>query len=343
MATAPTGEPLADWTPSGGTAGLRVYGTNAHHDVTWLARSDGTVQESLRYDPWGSPRVTPTTTYTPFRFQGSWYDTAADLAWVVTRWYAPAQGRFISEDSLLGEPREPDSRHLYAYAAGDPIAGWDPDGRDQAWTNFNFTVQKGGKGTRTWEVWAPRIWHMYTHTERQQEAVLDATATVFGIADTSYTTDAGWKLGIHFDWLTASSSTTTYVGAGISEGWISVDVFRKRSSDETHVGASPYQWIGGKQVLYFFSATCCAIGPYSYTVSVSQWRGVMNKVIRQPFQTCLRGSVGTTCRTHERNAIYRNDALRIRTTIHSKSVSYLWAPTDTEWLLRNYKLTLKRG
>jgi RHS repeat-associated protein len=131
VATAWSGEPLADWTPSGGTAGLRVYGTNAHHDVTWLARSDGTVQESLRYDPWGSPRVTPTTSYTPFRFQGSWHDTAAELAWVVTRWYAPAMGRFISEDSLLGEPREPDSRHLYAYAAGDPVGSWDPEGR--AW------------------------------------------------------------------------------------------------------------------------------------------------------------------------------------------------------------------
>jgi hypothetical protein len=38
-------------------------------------------------------------------------------------------GRFISEDSLLGEPREPDSRHLYAYATGGPVGAWDPDGR----------------------------------------------------------------------------------------------------------------------------------------------------------------------------------------------------------------------
>ena len=66
--------------------------------------------------------------YTPFRFQGSWYDANSDLSWVVTRWYAPTLGRFVSEDTLLGEPRVPDSRHLYAYAAGEPVGAWDPTG-----------------------------------------------------------------------------------------------------------------------------------------------------------------------------------------------------------------------
>lgn len=45
------------------------------------------------------------------------------------RWYAPALGRFLSEDSLLGEPTDPPSRHLYAYGAGQPVGRWDPDGR----------------------------------------------------------------------------------------------------------------------------------------------------------------------------------------------------------------------
>ena len=64
-----------------------------------------------------------------FRFQGSYADDTTKLSWAVTRWYAPAQGRFISEDSLLGEPKDPDSRHLYAYAEGDAVGAWDPEGR----------------------------------------------------------------------------------------------------------------------------------------------------------------------------------------------------------------------
>jgi RHS repeat-associated protein len=121
-----SGERLADWTGAG--SNLRFYGTNSHHDVTWLAGSAGTVNASLRYDPWGTPRTAVPSGYSPFRFQGSWFDDTSSLSWVVTRWYSPVLGRFLSEDSLLGESREPDSRHLYAYAEGEPVARWDPDG-----------------------------------------------------------------------------------------------------------------------------------------------------------------------------------------------------------------------
>jgi RHS repeat-associated protein len=121
------GERLLDWTGSG--ANQRYYGTNAHHDLTWLSTSAGTVIASLRYDPFGNPRSAVPSGWSPFRFQGSWYDPNADLSWVVSRWYAPSLGRFISEDSLLGQPADPDSRHMYAYGAGDPVGRWDPEGR----------------------------------------------------------------------------------------------------------------------------------------------------------------------------------------------------------------------
>jgi RHS repeat-associated protein len=148
------GERLLDWT--GTNANIRYYGTNAHHDTVWTASSTGTVSATLRYDPFGT--LTNSTGSLPdFRFQGSWYDATTSIQWVVTRWYAPALGRFLSEDSLLGEPNDPPSRHLYAYAAGEPIARWDPDGR------FWYRVRSGdtlwalatrylGSGTRWREI-----------------------------------------------------------------------------------------------------------------------------------------------------------------------------------------------
>jgi RHS repeat-associated protein len=122
-----SGERLLDWTGAG--SNIRLYGDNAHHDVTWLASSTGTVSQALRYDPWGTARVAIPSGYSPFRFQGSWYDDTASLSWVVTRWYAPGLGRFISEDTLLGSPSDPPSRQLYAYGQGEPVGRWDPDGR----------------------------------------------------------------------------------------------------------------------------------------------------------------------------------------------------------------------
>jgi RHS repeat-associated protein len=120
------GERLLDWTGAG--SNIRIYGENAHRDTTWLVSSAGAVSQALRYDPWGNPRGAVPAGYAPFRFQGSWHDATTDLSWVVTRWYAQAQGRLISEDTLLGTPASPASRHLYAYAEGNPVQAWDPDG-----------------------------------------------------------------------------------------------------------------------------------------------------------------------------------------------------------------------
>ena len=103
-------------------------GTNGHHDTTWTADDTGAVTATLRYDPWGNVLRSSGSSLPDWRFQGSWADTATNLAWSVARWYDPAQGTFISEDSLLGEPGIPASRHLYAYGQGEPVGGWDPTG-----------------------------------------------------------------------------------------------------------------------------------------------------------------------------------------------------------------------
>ena len=134
-----TGEHLEDWTGSG--QNLRIYGTNGHHDLTWTAGSSGSVTGTVRYDPWGTA-ASVTGSVPDFRFQGSYADDTTKLSWAVTRWYAAAQGRFISEDSLLGEPKDPDSRHLYAYAEGDAVRAWDPDGQWSrvAWHTVNLSL-----------------------------------------------------------------------------------------------------------------------------------------------------------------------------------------------------------
>jgi RHS repeat-associated protein len=127
VATGWDGERLVDWEAGG--SNQRFYGTNAHHDTTWTAGPTGSVSATLRYDPWGSLVDSTGANLPEWRFQGSWADAQSNLSWVVTRWYAPSLGRFVSEDSLLGKPEAPASRHLYAYVYGSPLAGRDPDGR----------------------------------------------------------------------------------------------------------------------------------------------------------------------------------------------------------------------
>jgi RHS repeat-associated protein len=171
IATGWAGERLADWDPATGASSIRVYGTNAHHDLTWTAANTGGVLQSLRYDPWGSPRTSPPAGYPPFRFQGSWHDQATDLSWVVTRWYAPALGRFISEDSLLGEPADPPSRHLYAYGQGEPVGRWDPDGR---------------KPSGNWRLANYRVYDMTDRRERDFQVGLGVACVVVGVGSFAF-------------------------------------------------------------------------------------------------------------------------------------------------------------
>jgi RHS repeat-associated protein len=124
VTTGPEGTVLADWLGTG----QRLYGTNGHHDTTFTTDGAGTVTATLRYDPWGNVLRTSGTSLPEWRFQGSWADTVTGLAWSVARWYDPVQGTFITEDTLLGSPASPASRHLYAYGQGDPVGAWDPDG-----------------------------------------------------------------------------------------------------------------------------------------------------------------------------------------------------------------------
>jgi RHS repeat-associated protein len=184
------GEHLLDWT--GTNSNRRTYGTNAHHDVTWTATDSGAILQSLRYDPWGTPRSAVPSGYVPFRFQGSWHDQATELAWVVTRWYAPSLGRFVSEDSLLGEPVNPGSRHLYAYGAGEPVGTWDPDGRID-YPNWILLKKI--------DIWPSQLAYMHVTDVSTVACLVTATWWLAGGC-------AAWALTLQF------SDTANWLGAG---------------------------------------------------------------------------------------------------------------------------------
>lgn len=108
-----------------GTAGTnqRFYGANGYGDLTWTGSSAGAVSATLRSDPWGIPGTSSGGSMPSSRFQCSWYDTTSALSWVVTRWYAPTLGRFVSEDTLLGVADALMSRHQYSYALAGARTG----------------------------------------------------------------------------------------------------------------------------------------------------------------------------------------------------------------------------
>ena len=116
---------------------LRVNGV-----VRWLATdhlgsTSVTANESgariaeLRYKPWGENRYTFDATPTQRRFTGQVLDNVAGgLYFYNARYYDPALGRFISADTIVPEPGDPQSLNRYSYVGNNPLRFVDPSGFD---------------------------------------------------------------------------------------------------------------------------------------------------------------------------------------------------------------------
>lgn len=65
---------------------------------------------------------------------GSTYDKSTNLYYLNARYYNPQNGRFLTRDSYRGEIDQPETLHLYAYCANNPISRKDPSG------HFTITI-----------------------------------------------------------------------------------------------------------------------------------------------------------------------------------------------------------
>jgi len=83
----------------------------------------GAVLDTTSYDPWGTPQDTLSA---PFGFTGELHHQGQ--VYLRARWYAPGQGRFVSEDPFAGYSTRPYSLHPYQYGYAAPTVYIDPTG-----------------------------------------------------------------------------------------------------------------------------------------------------------------------------------------------------------------------
>jgi RHS repeat-associated protein len=93
-----------------------------------LADSNGAVQTSYTYEPFGAVTPSGATNTSTYQFTGRENDGPTGLYFHRARYYNPSFGRFISEDPL-GFPGGPDV-NLYAYVGNSPLGLSDPLGLD---------------------------------------------------------------------------------------------------------------------------------------------------------------------------------------------------------------------
>lgn len=104
------------------------YQYNYHGDVTELTDNIGSVVKSYKYDAFGNEENPDSLDNNPYRYTGEYFDEETGTIYLRARYYNPATGRFLNQDSYLGNSNDPLSLNLYTYAHNNPVMGVDPSG-----------------------------------------------------------------------------------------------------------------------------------------------------------------------------------------------------------------------
>jgi RHS repeat-associated protein len=121
---------------------LVFYHTDHLGSTTAITDATGKVLQLLEYDPWGQVVKDIGDNYAHYRYTGQEYDPEIGLYNYKARLYAPAIGRFISPDSVVPEPGNPQSLNRYAYVMNNPMRYVDPSGNSW-WESFLIGLAAG--------------------------------------------------------------------------------------------------------------------------------------------------------------------------------------------------------
>jgi RHS repeat-associated protein len=113
--------------------------------VRQLTNSAGATTDTYEYDAFGNELNKTGTTPNNYLYRGEEWDPDLGLYYLRARYYNPLTGRFLSRDPEEGKIGYPKTLHKYSFAAGDPVNGSDPTGKDDE-IEYQFIFSSVEKG-----------------------------------------------------------------------------------------------------------------------------------------------------------------------------------------------------
>ena len=103
------------------------YNKDIRASTTSILDSSGNCANSYEYSDFGETTVHGDL-YNEICYTGGIYDETTGLYYLNARYYNPADKRFLTEDTYRGSENDPNTLHLYAYCANNPVNYVDPSG-----------------------------------------------------------------------------------------------------------------------------------------------------------------------------------------------------------------------
>ena len=106
-----------------------LYNKDTRGSTSSLIDDGGTAAAAYEYDAFGNTTARIGENFdNEICYTGQVYDKETGLYYYNARFYDPEDGRFLTQDTYRGEQMEPDTLHLYAYCANNPVNYVDPSG-----------------------------------------------------------------------------------------------------------------------------------------------------------------------------------------------------------------------
>ncbi|MBF0484349.1 MAG: RHS repeat-associated core domain-containing protein [Candidatus Omnitrophica bacterium] len=122
------------------TQGAYYYLTDHLGGTNVLMDSSGVKKELIEYDPYGSyarhDKYGDSDEVARFYFTGKKLDDESGLYFFEARYYDSKLGRFITPDTIVQSPSNPQTLNRYSYCGNNPVNRVDPSGHKWSWTKF---------------------------------------------------------------------------------------------------------------------------------------------------------------------------------------------------------------
>jgi RHS repeat-associated protein len=114
---------------------INYYHANHLGSTDLITDSEGNQLVHYEYAPYGQIVVVEGSDVTDYKFTGKELDSETGLYYYGARYYNPFIGRFITPDTIVQDPYNPQSLNRYSYCLNNPINRIDPSG-NWSWKKF---------------------------------------------------------------------------------------------------------------------------------------------------------------------------------------------------------------